>query len=674
MQAIKTNIPIMLFIALVVPLNSSLFAAGPTVCGQVRYYSTIKSIGVEWDISGDTNHDAACAVRYRKQGVSAWNDFVPLFRVDFRGWYGADTADRAYNMLAGSVLFLEPATSYDVKLSLTDPDGGSKDTTLTIATRPVPGLPTGGQTLHAVPGTGGGDGSPANPFKGLAAAQSAARAGDIIVVHAGTYGNFNFSKSGSSGAALVWKAAGDGDAVFSYGRIIGSYIRLEGLKFVNSAAQTYALVGQSGSPSNVVTRCSFSGFNYSITMQSGSNDWYIADNLIVGDKGRPTGTSVDFEGEGIELEHTSGHTVCYNSISHVGDGVSYALRNCDIYGNDIFDVTDDGIEPDYGYANIRIWENRITNPHNHAFSLQPMFCGPWYIIRNQVVGTTNYVLKYRVADRLLLAHNTFVGWNTLDVYDQNVLSALSRNNLWIQAGGLGYIWEAMPCTESGSCTIPERWTPDYRTSVDYDGFDWGSSTPVFKWGNPVQRYSTLMDFVSAVGIETHALHVSRADLFDSLFSPGADSLYDRHCLTLKPGCAAIDKGDVLSGINQDFSGTGPDLGAYELNKPVPHYGVRPENNSPVRYAAVKPAAESPVTLRLNTLAAGHGIAMRVSIPDHGAVVACIYEVSGRQVAKKTYWTLHGQMLSLTWNGKVGGIYFLKLSAANTIYTCKFIAR
>jgi len=60
-------------------------------------------------------------------------------------------------------------------------------------------------------------------------------------------------------------------------------------------------------------------------MQSGSDDWYIADNTIVGDKidVRVLG---DFGGEGIELEHTNGQTVCYNSISRVADGVSYMNR------------------------------------------------------------------------------------------------------------------------------------------------------------------------------------------------------------------------------------------------------------------------------------------------------------------------------------------------------------
>jgi hypothetical protein len=604
----------------------------PAVPGPIRYYSTIKSIGIEWDITGDTNHNASCGITYNKTAMSSPISALPLFRVDFRGWFDGDSADRAYNMLAGSILFLEPGTAYDVQLSLIDPDGGKKDTVIEIATRPVPALPTSGRTLHAAPGSGGGDGTSGSPYKGLAAAQTAARAGDIILVHAGNYGNFNFSKSGTAASSIVWKAAGNGDAVIDYGRIIGSSIWLYGLKFVNSRSQQYALVGQSGSPSNVVTNCSFTGFNYGITMQSGSNDWYIADNVFVGDKGTPTGTEADYEGEAVELEHTDGHTVCFNTISHVGDGVSYANRNCDIYNNDIFDVTDDGIEPDYGYANIRVWENRITNPHNHGLSIQPMYCGPWYFIRNQVVGTTHYALKWRVADRMLIAHNTFVGWNTLNVYDQNILRSVSRNNLWIQAGGSGYVWEAMSCTDE--CTLPERWTPDWRTDVDYDGFDWGSSSPVFKWGDPVVRYTGLSQFTSGSGIETHGMHVDKADLFDSLGVPGADSLYERHYLTLKAGCGAIDKGAILPGINADFSGAAPDLGAYERGRPLPHYGIRAEGGSAVMQRKGEVSSIHPVSVAFRKT--GSGLTLKLSGLNAANTALLLYDLSGRQVLEKRF--------------------------------------
>ena len=37
---------------------------------------------------------------------------------------------------------------------------------------------------------------------------------------------------------------------------------------------------------------------------------------------------------------------------------------------------------------------------------------------------------------------------------------------------------------------------------------------------------------------------------------------------------AIDAGILLPTINDDFTGKAPDLGAYELDRPIPHYGPR----------------------------------------------------------------------------------------------------
>ena len=38
----------------------------------------------------------------------------------------------------------------------------------------------------------------------------------------------------------------------------------------------------------------------------------------------------------------------------------------------------------------------------------------------------------------------------------------------------------------------------------------------------------------------------------------------------------IDAGIVLPNINDEFTGRAPDLGAFELGKPLPHYGPRSE--------------------------------------------------------------------------------------------------
>jgi len=543
--------------------------AGAARCapGELRSYSTIHSIGIEWDVAGDSNHDAACRVQYRVRGAEAWKQALPLLRVDFFGWYADTKADRAYNMLAGSVMFLEPDTSYEVRLELSDPDGGKAGKTLSVRTRPVPRLSAGGKTLHVLPGSKGGDGSAGKPFGDLRAAQAAAGPGDTLLLHAGNYGSATCGKSGAAGRYLAWKAAGDGDAELEYLEVLASHVWLEGLT-LKRAGKSNGLVGRAQAADAVVRRNRFHGFHYSVALNKGSRDWYIADNVIEGDNDPVSG---GISGEGIELNHSSGHVVAYNRISRTADGVSYPGRDCDIYGNDIFDVSDDGLEPDYGYANNRMWQNRLTNCHNFALSFQPMYCGPWYFIRNQAISRRG-IFKFRVQDRFVLAHNTFLTWGAMDGRMHHILTALSRNNLFISAGTKSPVWLAGR-TADPRYTLPDRFTPSWMTDVDYDGFDWGDAPEAFRWEN--RRFRDVESFARAIGIEGHGRRVRKEEIFESWRIPAEPGPVDFQHLTLRPGSSAVDAGARVANVNDDFTGAAPDLGAYELGKPLPHYGPRP---------------------------------------------------------------------------------------------------
>jgi hypothetical protein len=569
---------------------SMLFAASENVAAadalqpaELRTYSTWHSIGVEWDVRGDANHNAKCDVQYRARGSGHWRETLPLFRIDYHGWYGDTKADRAYNMLAGSILFLEPGTAYEVQLVVTDPDGGQESRTVVVGTRPIPALPRGGRTWHVVPGGGGGDGTATKPFCGLAAAQAAAQAGDVILVHRGDYGMFSFEKPGAPNRYLAWVAAGDGEPVLNHATVAASHVWLQGLDFQRGADSPNGLRVHGGPVEVVLSRNRFHGYHYSITLSREARDWYIADNTIVGDKVNLDVS--DISGEGIELNHSSGHAVAFNRISRVADGISYPYRNCDLYGNDIRDVTDDGIEPDYGYANIRIWGNRIHRAFNEGFSFQPQYCGPWYIVRNEVFSRRN-MLKPNVADRFVLVNNTLVVQSR---YAQGsadlVLKSLSRNNLWIllhqwnEREPTYAIWHTGQRKRGNPYSMEYQALPDWRTDVDYDGFDWDRTPTPFWWqlkSEKLEHFRDLASFSKAVGIEQHGVRVRKEEVFSVSDLPAyfAEPFPSRR-LTLKPGSAAVDAGQVLPNLCDDFIGAAPDLGAHELGRPAAHYGPRP---------------------------------------------------------------------------------------------------
>jgi MYXO-CTERM domain-containing protein len=538
----------------VVPAAFSTSAfAQPVTAGAVRSYSTPQSIGVEWDVTGDPDHDATVAVRYRRMGATAWNDAMPLFRVDFAG----------QNMLAGSVMFLASNQQHEVELALSDPDGGGETRSVTVTTLREPVLPTGGRTLHVAPGSGGGDGSQGNPFRGIDAADAAARPGDIVLVHGGDYGGAQrqFDTPGTAGNWVVWQAAPGETPSFDDIRIRGDYIWIEGFEI---SAPTNALRNEGPSVGAVVKSNRITGCNYCIHLNTGAEGWWISDNTIVGDQVPASGS---LSGEGIELAHTGGHTVAYNSVSRAADAVSYPDRNVDIFGNDFFENSDDGIEADSAYANVRIWGNRIHHAHNNGITFQPMNGAPWYVIRNQVIGSNESVLKLRTAvDRVFVAHNTFVSWDQVLVNSVGFIRNMKlRNNLFITVNG-GYLWE-----DTGNPDTPDSW----RTDIDYDGFAWPTtaSPPLFKWHNV--RYDDLAALrAAATNIEQHAVLVPMS-CFDTLNVPGPPpAVIPPHHVTLASGCNAIDAGEVLPNVNDGFVGTRPDLGAHERGAPPAHYGPR----------------------------------------------------------------------------------------------------
>ena len=110
---------------------------------------------------------------------------------------------------------------------------------------------------------------------------------------------------------------------------------------------------------------------------------------------------------------------------------------------------------------------------------------------------------------------------------------------------------------------------------DYDGFAGGPFANFLKWNNV--KYATLAEVREKSPIERHAVQVDSNGLFASAAKPPADEnveVTDAPDLRLPNGVDAIDAGQALPGFNDSATGKGPDLGAYELNAPLPHFGPR----------------------------------------------------------------------------------------------------
>lgn len=576
-----------------------------TIPARLYYSPTIHSIGIEWEIEGDTKHNATCSVRYRVAGEQRWRDTLPLLRVDYRGWYNYRyrQAYKHFNMLAGSIMFLLEGTEYEIDLELKDPDGGGARKRFTISTRPVPSLRRIKRTFYVVPGGGGGSGSRQDPFRGLETADRVSKAGDLFLLARGDYEGTVLHSAGAPGAYVVWKAEQEGTArIHSTLSISGSYLWIEGLKFEPTRDGFGGIrVARHGVRDLVVVRNTFINCRYALSnpesVWNGDTEvmntgWYVADNIIQGGKHTEYGTRL-FLLQDSEL--------CYNRISDCtsgGDAIAVRFsRNLDIYHNDIYNIDDDLFEPDSAYANIRIWQNRGINPRYQAVSFQPMFCSPWYIVRNEFVLThparVATIFKANVYDRTVVVNNTFV---VRGRYAQSradiMMRSFSRNNLWV------HIYDnpsertnptgAVLCGDGanrkeGRYNMAGQTLPDWRTNADYDGFAWDDLPALaypFWWGS--KRFRTLKEFVrrlnprGAEGIfEPNALRVPK----DTLFTVKNILAYSRERwskarLTLERGSRAIDAGVPVPNLCDKFNGDRPDLGAHEFASPPAHYGPR----------------------------------------------------------------------------------------------------
>ena len=89
---------------------------------------TLHNLGFRWFIEGDTNRSASVSVAFRRKGAVAWRRALPPLRVHHEVVdlaRGKRKQWRAGNLFAGSVFGLRPGTAYEVRLVLSDPDGGA---------------------------------------------------------------------------------------------------------------------------------------------------------------------------------------------------------------------------------------------------------------------------------------------------------------------------------------------------------------------------------------------------------------------------------------------------------------------------------------------------------------------------------------------------------------------
>lgn len=562
---------------------------------------TLHCLGAYWMIKGDDNKNAEIAMSFRKNGAAEWTKSLPMFRVekgapegemmaagDKRGRKTLLQIPRDGWLFAGSIVLLEPDTAYELKLSLSDSDGGSAEKILKCHTRAEPREPANATKRYVVPGNGGGTGTAADPFKGLVVAQKDAHPGDLFLIHAGLYeGPFEFEHSGEPNKPIIWRGLGDGETILDGGgkddaHLTGKVVTVidvhdvwfEKLTLRNADRGMVA----NGSARIVVRRCHIHGIHSGITAtrndKDSIHDFFIADNVIEGPFKWITPNDPkwhelwkDFEYRGIEITG-AGHDVCYNTIRHFKDAMdTFPSLHCaaiDFHHNECGESLDDGCEMDFSERNTRCFLNRFTNIFQ-GISVQPVFGGPVYIFRNALYNVFKEPFKlHNTPSGAIIFHNTIVkqGAPTMLATSDSPHHCIFRNNLFI---GTTDTYAA----EYG----PKMIDCDF----DYDGFGGGPWKMFLKWNDV--RYKTIEEVREKAPVYRHAVLVDPNTFASGLSVPAnPDTQFENSIvdLRLKKDSAAIDAGEPLPGFNDGFTGKAPDLGAFEFGSELPHYGPRPE--------------------------------------------------------------------------------------------------
>lgn len=536
--------------------------------GQARLdRPTLMALGVQLLVSGDADHDAIVAVRHRVLGTSTWSDDMPLLRVHPEHVEGRTVPEQ----FAGSVLDLRPATTYEIELHATDADGAVDEiVTVVGTTRSVPADPAQPRAV------------PVADANALAAALGAARPGDVITLADGVHaGPFVLTASGTASNPIVLRGSSRDGTVLDGGgcdcnvlEVYGSFVHVERLTLRN-ATRAIRFQG-AGTEGNVLRRVRTQNTRLGVGSQGDQRDFYVCDNLLAGRLVWPQvyaddgGAHADDDGIAVQGD---GHVVCHNQISGFGDAMKTrqtGARAVDFYGNEVLSAYDNGLELDGGEGNVRSLRNRFTNTYV-PLSFQPIHGGPAYAVRNVAVNVAHEQLKFHGLgggsgpSGVLVYHNTFVSPATALLLETPVASHdfAVVNNLFV--------------TRSDA---PGR-VVDWQGPIDDGLFASNGYSPdgAFRFNLPP---AGLVEQPSFAALRASGFEPGGRLLVQPIFQSGLVAPA-QYTITSMPADAmpaasstAIDAATPLPGVNDDFVGAGPDLGALERGCPPPIFGIRPD--------------------------------------------------------------------------------------------------
>ena len=516
---------------------------------DAKAVATFESLGLYYNRAEPAK---STRVTFRAAGADQWAEGHPVVY---------DNRERQYR---GSLVGLKPGTAYDIRIdadgkavefqarTLSDQFPIGKTTHLTGATTD--------QTITIKDGGAADAWHVVEPAPGTKFVSDVFNLSDYNIVVEADYvilRGLELRNAGIHGVLIrkgVQHVFVEDSHITGWGRVGGA--RVWGI----TTGSDSAIYAESGAGHLVIQR------NLIEYPRSGANDW---------ESGHPLGP------QAISLINSAGGNVIrYNTIRStedhgfndgIGGGSNYSFegspnRDSDIYGNLISHCWDDAIESEGANMNVRIWSNYIHHTFVHVATAATAM-GPLYIFRNvfglsrishqdssggMMIKTgmnTVTIDGERVSTGLgyrFIYHNTALQPNGgLDVFSSHELhNAVTRNNIFYARG------RAYPQTRGEPLN-------DFQNDLTGGFLGGGFVRSMFLPSERLEWYlAPTMNKIQWGRVEytRNGRTVAITDPMVAAKNP------------------AIDAGVRIPGFNDDYTGSAPDIGAFETGMPPLQFG------------------------------------------------------------------------------------------------------
>lgn len=509
-------------------------------------------------------------VYYRVTGSGSWIDGGYLYRTRTSQGSGS-------NSFAGWVVDLQPGTTYDVRLDVTEPGVGSWQITGTRATRALPAEGTA-QTKSATTANFG-------------SVMAGAVAGDVIVLAAGTYtiNGFAWTSPGTSGSPVVIRGAGIDSTILydSTGYVLtlsGSHYTFEGLTVRGSqtdsgtSASSLGVRVSNASTNVTFRRVKFDGCDKGISAEdiytqgllvydcdfAGNNTWAMTEGPPQNQTWNDTAVQMPGFGNCVWNCTFSGHG---DTVKLGHNGAWGRSRACYMWRCYVRRAGDDGtVEFDDGAGNLAAYDNLVAGSATGA-SFDGVSDGPVGFFRNVCVNQTRMALKFTsAAAGVRIWSNTFVNTVRASGWDYGLYAASNtiydfdyRNNLLLHRGAgqlipFNTVFVGTPTTDYNG------WYPDGRN---------------INFGSGSGNYTGLT--AAKAGLAPRMAHdvIVASDPFASPITLGADytTEYTGHLDARITSGTARNAGVAIAGVTDGFTGAAPDMGAAITGRTTPAIGA-----------------------------------------------------------------------------------------------------